>query len=36
MKMCLFAGNMNTIGKAENKYVEIQKIDFLGMVKTFF
>ena len=30
MKVCLYEGDMNINRKFENKYVEIQKTDFLG------
>ena len=38
MKVRLYAGDMHFNRKAETKYVEIQKFDFLGnkTVKTFF
>ena len=37
MKVCLYAGDMHLNSKDEKKYVEIQKVDFLGnkIVKTF-
>ena len=38
MKVCLYAGDVHLNRKDENKYIEIQKFDFLGnkTVKTFF